>query len=159
MVYSAHPPYEILQTKLIDFATMQRLRRFARFWDLIGNSGNFVATTPLIWRDASSPFTEFMRLSDWLHAKLGRHHGIPLAQLGELLFIFLTEEKKLSPPSSRMQSGPIIKPAAAATSRCSSVLICRRVPSHAVNALPTAPQFPNARNDTWRKKQRKIFAS
>src|SRR5262249_8011449 len=34
MVYSSHPPYEILQTRLIDFATMQRLRRFARYWDL-----------------------------------------------------------------------------------------------------------------------------
>ena len=49
MVYNPHPPYEILQNKLIDFATMQRLRRFARYWDLVGNSGNFIETTPLIW--------------------------------------------------------------------------------------------------------------
>src|SRR5205085_1814280 len=63
MVYSPHPPYEILQTKLIDFATMQRLRRFSGYWDLIANSGNFVETTPLIWREAS-PFANFMKLSD-----------------------------------------------------------------------------------------------
>jgi hypothetical protein len=44
MVYNPHPPYEILQNKLIDFATMQRLRRFARYWDLVGNSGNFIET-------------------------------------------------------------------------------------------------------------------
>jgi radical SAM superfamily enzyme YgiQ (UPF0313 family) len=49
MVYNSQPPYEILQNKLIDFATMQRLRRFARYWDLIGNSGNFIETTPMIW--------------------------------------------------------------------------------------------------------------
>jgi len=49
MVYNPHPPYEILQNKLIDFAMMQELRRFARFWDLVGNSGNFIETTPLIW--------------------------------------------------------------------------------------------------------------
>ena len=49
MVYNPHPPYEILQNKLIDFATMQKLRRFARYWDLVGNSGNFIETTPLIW--------------------------------------------------------------------------------------------------------------
>ena len=49
MVYNGHPPYEMLQNKLLDFATMQRLRRFARFWDLTGNSGNFVESTPLIW--------------------------------------------------------------------------------------------------------------
>jgi radical SAM superfamily enzyme YgiQ (UPF0313 family) len=49
MLYNPHPPYEILQNRLIDFATMQKLRRFARYWDLVGNSGNFVETTPLIW--------------------------------------------------------------------------------------------------------------
>ena len=49
MVYNPHPPYEILSNRLIDFATMQRLRRFARYWDLVGNSGNFIETTPLIW--------------------------------------------------------------------------------------------------------------
>ena len=50
MIYNPHPPYEILQNKLIDFATMQRLRRFARYWDMVGNSGNFVESTPLIWK-------------------------------------------------------------------------------------------------------------
>jgi len=49
MVYNPHPPYEILQNRLINFATLQKLRRFARYWDLVGNSGNFVETTPLIW--------------------------------------------------------------------------------------------------------------
>lgn len=97
MVYNEHPPYEILQTRLIDFAAMQRMRRFARFWDLIGNSGNFVVTTPLIWGEGNSPFQEFMRLCDWLYGRLGRQHSIALAQLGELLFHFLTEEKKWPP--------------------------------------------------------------
>jgi hypothetical protein len=95
MIYHEHPPYEILQTKLIDFTGLQRLRRFARYWDLIGNSGNFVTSAPLIWRDAASPFQEFMRLCDWLHNKLGRRHSIALAQLGELLFEFLTVENKM----------------------------------------------------------------
>ena len=54
MVYNPHPPYEILQNRLIDFATMQKLRRFARYWDLVGNSGNFVETTPLIWSNAGA---------------------------------------------------------------------------------------------------------
>jgi radical SAM superfamily enzyme YgiQ (UPF0313 family) len=95
MVYHEHPPYEILRNKSVGFADLQRLRRFARYWDLIGNSGNFVATTPLIWSDDGSPFGEFMRLCDWLHEKLGKRHGIALAQLGEMVFEFLTVEKKL----------------------------------------------------------------
>jgi radical SAM superfamily enzyme YgiQ (UPF0313 family) len=49
MRYGSTPPYEILCNRDLDFPTMQRLRRFAKFWDLVGNSGNFVETTPLLW--------------------------------------------------------------------------------------------------------------
>jgi hypothetical protein len=44
---------------------MQRLRRFARYWDLVGNSGNFVESTPLIWSQpgqAAVPSTTPQRL-------------------------------------------------------------------------------------------------
>jgi len=116
MVYNPHPPYEILQNKLINFATMQKLRRFARYWDLVGNSGNFIETTPLIWSvgQASrlspsksensetgkmpvprSPFHGFLRFSEWLHARTGRTDGIALVRLMELLFEFLTGELQL----------------------------------------------------------------
>jgi len=96
MVYNLQPPYEILQNRLIDFATMQKLRRFARYWDLIGNSGNFVETTPLIWGQAGlSPFAAFMHWSEWLYAQVGRTDGVALVRLMELLFEFLTVERKL----------------------------------------------------------------
>ncbi|MBN2505770.1 MAG: DUF4080 domain-containing protein [Verrucomicrobia bacterium] len=55
MVYSPHPPYELLQNKLLDFPTLQRLRRFARYWDLVANSGNFLETVLLLWSDPHSP--------------------------------------------------------------------------------------------------------
>jgi hypothetical protein len=73
---------------------MQRLRRFAKYWDLVGNSGNFVGTTPLIWRD-ESPVAKFLQFGDWLYARIGRTDSIALARLAELLFIFLTDELKL----------------------------------------------------------------
>ena len=92
MAYNPHPPYEILQNKLLDFATMQRVRRFARYWDLVGNSGNFVETVPLIWTDSASPFHAFLRWSDWLFAQIGRTDSIALARLAESLFRFLTEQ-------------------------------------------------------------------
>src|SRR5215203_2193381 len=94
MVYNSHPPYEILQNKLLDFATMQRLRRFARYWDLVGNSGNFVETTPLLWNGAS-PFAQLLKLSDWLYARTKRTDAIALMRLMELLFEFLTKELKV----------------------------------------------------------------
>src|SRR5207253_5317209 len=94
MVYNPHPPYEVLQTRLIDFSTMQKLRRFARFWDLVGNSGNFVESTPLIWKDDPSAFQAFARWSEWLYARTGRTDSIALMRLMELLFDFLTQERK-----------------------------------------------------------------
>ena len=115
MIYNPQPPYEILQNKLIDFATMQRLRRFARYWDLVGNSGNFIETTPLIWSvgqasrlspskfgnnetgatPVQQPFAGFLHFSDWLYARARRTDGIALSRLMELLFEFLTHELRL----------------------------------------------------------------
>ena len=102
MAYTAHPPYEILQNKLLDFATMQRLRRFGKYWDLVGNSGNFVATGPLIWSAVepggagrtASPFLGFLRFSDWLHGQIRRTDSIALVRLAEALFEFLTFERR-----------------------------------------------------------------
>jgi radical SAM superfamily enzyme YgiQ (UPF0313 family) len=92
MVYSPHPPYEILRNNLLDFALMQRLGRFARYWDMVGNSGNFIETTPLLWSGGASPFAAFMQWSDWLHARAGQRHGIALARLAEWLFEYLTTQ-------------------------------------------------------------------
>ena len=97
MVYSPHAPYEVLQTKQIDFATMQRLRRFARYWDLIANSGNFVETLPLLW-DGASPFESFFALGDALFARMGKNHGIALHHLAEFLFRHLCAERGHDPP-------------------------------------------------------------
>jgi hypothetical protein len=90
MVYSPNPPYEILQNRDLDFSTMQRLRRFSRYWDLIANSGNFVQTTPLIW-GVDSPFTTFLGLSDWLYATTKQTHAIALPKLMQSIFRFLAE--------------------------------------------------------------------
>jgi radical SAM superfamily enzyme YgiQ (UPF0313 family) len=91
MAYSPQPPYEILSNKLIDFPMMQRMRRFARFWDLTANSGNFVETVPLLWSDGDSPFSRFLAFSDWVYKRLHRTHQIALATLAESLFEFLIQ--------------------------------------------------------------------
>ena len=61
----------------------------------MGNSGNFVETTRLIWSNSSSPFQSFLRWSDWLYAQTGRTDAIALSRLMQLLFEFLTVEVKL----------------------------------------------------------------
>jgi radical SAM superfamily enzyme YgiQ (UPF0313 family) len=87
MVFDPHPPYTILATDRIDFVTMQRLVRFARYWDLIANSGRFAHTLPLILRD--TPFANFMALSDWLYAKTDATHRIALDRLAALVMEWL----------------------------------------------------------------------
>ena len=95
MKYAPHPPYEILETSDISFTDMQRMRRFARYWDIVANSGNFAGTLALLWRDAASPFAEFLRFSDWLHSTLRRTHQIALHVVARRLFEFLVQENGL----------------------------------------------------------------
>jgi radical SAM superfamily enzyme YgiQ (UPF0313 family) len=92
MKYSPRPPYEILSNRLIDTDTMARLARFARFWDLVANSGNFIESTPRLWCDGS-PFAGFLAFADWLYARLSRTWGIPLAELAEGVFRYLVDSK------------------------------------------------------------------
>lgn len=83
MVYDPYPPYTVLATDRIDFATMQRLVRFARFWDLVANSGRFANTTPVLLGDR--PFDNFMAFSDWIYTRLDATHRVALDRLARLV--------------------------------------------------------------------------
>lgn len=94
--WSAEPPYEILQNSLISFAEMQRMKRFARAWDLVANRGNFVRTTPLLWTGgtapALSPFAGFAAFAEWLSTKTSLA-AISLTRLSELVRLYLVERR------------------------------------------------------------------
>lgn len=79
------PPYQVIATANWPFADLQRLGRFARYWDLIGNSGRFAVARPLLLGD--QPFARFMALGDWLFAHTRQTHQIAL----ERLFVLLRE--------------------------------------------------------------------
>ena len=83
MVYDPYPPYTVLATSLIDFPTMQRLVRFARYWDLVANSGRFANTTRHLLGDA--PFANFMAFSDWIYTRTDATHRIALDRLARLV--------------------------------------------------------------------------
>jgi radical SAM superfamily enzyme YgiQ (UPF0313 family) len=85
LVFNPEPPYDLLYNDQLDFATMQRLRRFARYWDLIGNAGRFTNFRHHI-KQRPSPFNDFLALSDWLFATTGRTHKIALIKLFELVY-------------------------------------------------------------------------
>ncbi|MFW5450687.1 MAG: DUF4080 domain-containing protein [Methylophagaceae bacterium] len=92
--YNSEAPYNILTTRDIDFTTMQRVNRFARYWDMIGNSGRFSHSLPLIL--AEQPFDRFMQLSDSLHSIAGSSWKIALKRLFELIYQILIEDFGLS---------------------------------------------------------------
>lgn len=91
MVYDAAPPFEILKTSVIDFPTMQRLKRFARYWDVFHNSGRFKESVTLLWTEAG-PFRSFLNFSDWLFLRLRRTHAISLAALSEAIYRYLLQD-------------------------------------------------------------------
>lgn len=99
MIYDEHPPYEILRNQQLSFEKLQRIKRFARYWDLVGNSGNFIGTVPLFWSKTQNPFVSFLAFSDWLYGTTGNRHGIALTKLVAYVFHYLTEQIKLEPPS------------------------------------------------------------
>ena len=79
MIYSEQAPYELLQNRDISFETLQRIKRFARYWDLIANSGRFRNTLPKLLGD--QPFEQFLRFTDWLYHNTGQTHKISYARL------------------------------------------------------------------------------
>ncbi len=88
--YSPDAPYNILCSGLIDFKTMQGLSRFARYWEMVANTGRFGHTLPLLL--GSDPYTRFLRFSDWLYATTQQTHRIALERLFDLIQQWLTEE-------------------------------------------------------------------
>ena len=96
MVYSTSPPYELLQNKLIPFAQMQELKRMARYWDLVYNSGNFRGTAPLLWPDGDV-FRGFLAFSSWLFGQTRSTWKIALPRLAELLYQYLITQKVADP--------------------------------------------------------------
>ena len=55
------------------------MSRFARYWDMIGNSGRFEQTLPLLLDDA--PFARFWKLSEWIYTQAQQTHKIALPRL------------------------------------------------------------------------------
>lgn len=77
------PPYNILANDRVDFTTLQRVNRFARYWDLVGNSGRFKHALPELL--SPTAFDDFMAFSDWTYQHCGQTHQINLAKLFELI--------------------------------------------------------------------------
>jgi tRNA A37 methylthiotransferase MiaB len=95
MVYASQAPYEILQTKDLSFEQLQMLRRFARTWHQIANSGSFCGATPLLWEspNTSSPFFAVMEFSEWLNQQYPASSGRSLTRLAQAMYNYLVTHR------------------------------------------------------------------
>ncbi len=100
MRYSPAPPYEIRATRDWPAEHLARTARFAHSWDALVNSQRFLSAAPLIWQDAPSVFAAFLEFADWLGARFPKEYGIPLPDLVEAVFIFLTQVRGVSPETA-----------------------------------------------------------
>lgn len=94
LIFDPAPPYTILANRDIPFADMQRLVRFARYWDMVANSGRFAHSLPLLLGD--TPFEHFLAFSDWLYAHTDATHKISLDRLSALVSSWLQQRGDLS---------------------------------------------------------------
>ncbi len=97
MHYQESPPFQVLQTKTMSFQTLQEMNRFAQFWDLYANSGNFKNTmmhfvTLSRRREEISLFWTFFNFSQFLSIRHPQGNGIALLNLVQSVWIYLTEQ-------------------------------------------------------------------
>ena len=100
MRYDPAPPYEVRSTRDWPADPLARTARFAHYWDAFVNSQRFIPAAPLIWQSQPSVFGAFLAFSDWLAARFPREHGVPLADLVEALFGFLTQVRGIAPAAA-----------------------------------------------------------
>ncbi len=96
MRYSRLAPYEVLQTAAMPFSDIQRMKRFARYWDIVANSGNWSTTLALVLKGESA-FVQFLAFADAIHTNARATHGIAMHKLAEMIFEWLTTTRGLDP--------------------------------------------------------------
>ena len=93
LVFNPNPPFSILSSDTVDYSNVQFINRFARYWDLIGNSGRFKKSLPLLL--ANNPFERFATFTRVLFDVTGQTHKISLLRFYDLVFSIGVEHMQL----------------------------------------------------------------
>lgn len=99
LVFNPNPPFSIVSSDCINYSDVQNINRFARYWDLIGNSGRFSETLKLIL--CEQPFANFSVISSGVFTRTGQTHKISLLRLYDLVFNIASEDLNIEPLSLR----------------------------------------------------------
>jgi hypothetical protein len=85
MSYSEEPPYEVVSTSVLSKEELDRLKNFARFWELIVNRRHFPSYVDRFFPPDQAVFDRFMVLADSLRVRFGRDWGIPRDELRDAM--------------------------------------------------------------------------
>ena len=85
MRYAPEPPYEVMETGALDPAELEKIKNFARFWELLVNRNPFPDLLPRLLPAGEPVFDKFMILSGKLLANFGRNWGIDQKELRAFL--------------------------------------------------------------------------
>ena len=89
MRFDPEPPYTILSSDALDFATLMTIKRLARWVELTANSHRFDRALAALVASSLSPSAAFLGLSAFLSRHFGREHGIPEPALYEAVALHL----------------------------------------------------------------------
>jgi len=81
MRYMPEPPYEVMETAALSVGELEKIKNFARFWELIVNRNPFPELLPLLLPAGRPAFDKFMFLSGMLLEKIGKNWGIDRKEL------------------------------------------------------------------------------
>lgn len=96
MVYQTFAPFQILSNSTMTYDELQRMNRFAKFWDLYANSGEFKNLVTHLKQKEGSFFWNFMALVDFVSLTFKETHSISLMSLAEQAWKFLLVENALN---------------------------------------------------------------
>ncbi len=92
LAFSPEPPYEVLQTDVMDFETLRRIQRFARCWELVHNRRRFPKeVTQLHSAVASDFYRVYSALADRIFFGEGRLFAISQARIAQHLHAHLAD--------------------------------------------------------------------
>jgi len=101
MLYSVEPPYEVIETGAIPAAELDRIKNFARFWEVIVNRNPFPDLIQGLVPPGEKVFWSFMDLSKKLHSHFGRNWGIDREEMR--LYLESHEGVSVNPAAGSIQ--------------------------------------------------------
>ena len=93
LAFSPEPPYDLLRSDVMDFATLTRLQHFARCWELVHNRGHFPETIPALHASGNGDiYGVYQALATRIHAAEGKLFAIARPRLAAILREHLGEK-------------------------------------------------------------------